>query len=209
MGKPHDDIASREISLPVIYALRQGSVAESLARLYRQEHLDAQDVAQAVAILERAGSCPYVQGLAASAQLGTVMAGAEHEAEHYRQFGWNLGLAFQVVDDILGIWGDPVVTGKPAADDLLNRKMTLPVIFALRQGAEGQELAAIYRQERWSDQDVSRVLATLERVGARDYAQNLAAHHEAAAMAALQAAARPPAAEHLRALAASLTGRQR
>lgn len=147
--------------------------------------------------------------LAASAQLGALFGGAGDKTEHYRQFGWNLGLAFQVVDDILGIWGDPAVTGKPAADDLLNRKMTLPVIFALRQGAEGRELAATYRQERLSDQDVSRALVSMERVGARDYAQNLAAHYEAAARVALQAAARPPAAEHLRALAASLTGRQR
>lgn len=147
--------------------------------------------------------------LAASAQLGALFGGAGDRTEHYRQFGWNLGLAFQMADDILGIWGDPALTGKPAADDLLNHKMTLPVIFALRQGAEGQELAAIYRQERLSDQDVSRALAPLERVGARDYAQNLAAHYETAAIAALQAAARPPAAEHLRALAASLTGRQR
>ena len=147
--------------------------------------------------------------LAASAQLGALFGGAGDRTEHYRQFGWNLGLAFQMADDILGIWGDPALTGKPAADDLLNHKMTLPVIFALRQGAEGQELAAIYRQERLSDQDVSRALAPLERVGARDYAQNLAAHYETAAIAALHAAARPPAAEHLRALAASLTGRQR
>lgn len=148
--------------------------------------------------------------LAASTQLGALIGGAGNKTEHYRQFGWRLGLAFQMVDDLLGIWGDPAVTGKPTADDIRNRKMTLPVIFALRQGAEGQQLAALYRQEPLGDEDVAHAIAILERVGARQYVQGLAAQHEASALATLDAAgAREPAAGNLRSLAMSLTGRQR
>ena len=62
--------------------------------------------------------------LAASTQMGALIAGAGDAVESYRQFGWNLGLAFQMVDDLLGIWGDPAVTGKSAADDVRSRKMT-------------------------------------------------------------------------------------
>lgn len=148
--------------------------------------------------------------IAASTQLGALVAGVGDKTEHYRQFGWHLGLAFQMVDDILGIWGDPTTTGKPAADDIRSRKMTLPIIFALRAGDQGKELADLYSKKCLSDEDVSRAVALLERVGARQYVQGLAAQYEATALAALDAAAaRQPAAEHLRNLAISLTARQK
>jgi geranylgeranyl diphosphate synthase type I len=146
--------------------------------------------------------------LAASPQLGALLAGAGAQAEHYRQFGWNLGLAFQMVDDILGIWGDPAVTGKPAADDISGHKMTLPVIYCLRSTPLGEELAALYRQENLSEGDVALILRILERAGAREYARGRAARSESGALAALDAA-RPqePAAGALRELARSLTAR--
>ena len=148
--------------------------------------------------------------IAASAQLGALIAGADGPTEHYRQFGWQLGLAFQIVDDILGIWGDPATTGKPAASDIRSRKMTLPIIFALRAGEESKELADLYRKQCLSDKQVSQVVAILKRVGARQYVQELAAQYEASALTALDAAqARHPAADHLRSLAMSLTARQK
>jgi geranylgeranyl diphosphate synthase type I len=147
--------------------------------------------------------------IATSMHLGALIGGAADKTEHYRRFGWHLGLAFQMVDDILGIWGDPETTGKPAASDIRSRKMTLPVIFALR-GSEGSELAELYRKEKLSQGDVSRAVAILDRVGARQYVQERAAQFEASALAALHAAgARPPALEHLRAIATALTSRDK
>jgi len=120
------------------------------------------------------------------------------------------GLAFQMVDDILGIWGDPATTGKSAASDIRSRKMTLPVIFALRTSSESQKLADLYHEEHLSDEDVSRAVAILDRAGARQYVQQQAAQYEASALAALNgASARSPAADHLRTLATSLTSRQK
>jgi geranylgeranyl diphosphate synthase type I len=148
--------------------------------------------------------------IAASTQLGTLIGGATDRTEHYRQFGWQLGLAFQMVDDILGIWGDPATTGKPAASDIRSRKMTLPIIFALQTSSQSQELADLYRKQHLSDEDVSRAVAILDRAGARQYVQQRAAQYEASALAALDAAsARSPAADHLRTLATSLTSRQK
>ena len=49
----------------------------------------------------------------------------------WREYGDHLGLAFQLVDDLLGIWGDPAVTGKPIWSDLRQRKKSLPVASAL------------------------------------------------------------------------------
>jgi geranylgeranyl diphosphate synthase type I len=147
--------------------------------------------------------------IAASTQLGALIGGAAEGTEHHRQFGWQLGLAFQMVDDLLGIWGDPQTTGKPAASDVRNRKMTLPVIFAL-QHSDGSELADLYRREQLSQGDVHRAVAILDRVGARQYVQERAAQYEAKALAALESAgARPPASDHLRTLATSLTSRKK
>lgn len=147
--------------------------------------------------------------IAASTQLGALLAEAGEHAERYRLFGWYLGLAFQMVDDILGIWGDPATTGKSAADDIRNRKITLPILFALRSEI-GMELATLYCQEHLSDMDIPYAVALLDRAGARDYVQGRAAFYEAQALAALAAAEpREPAATALRDLAVSLTSRQK
>jgi len=155
--------------------------------------------------------------LAASTQLGAVIGcsslaggGAEDNVELYRQFGWHLGLAFQMVDDLLGIWGDPAVTGKSAADDIRSRKMTLPVIVALRSAPRRERLATLYSQSRLSDAAVAEAVAILDEAGACSYVQRLAAEHEARAMAALDAAGPcAPAAGHLRELAGALSGRRK
>jgi geranylgeranyl diphosphate synthase type I len=83
-------------------------------------------------------------------------------------FGENLGLAFQIQDDILGIWGDTQVTGKSAASDLRTHKKTLPVLFGLEHSPEFKSL--------WSDsaphpEQVSKMAVTLEDCGARSYSE--------------------------------------
>jgi len=148
--------------------------------------------------------------IAASTQLGALIGGAGERSELYRQFGWHLGLAFQMVDDILGIWGDPATTGKPAASDVRSKKMTLPIIYALRDSDVGEELAALLNKGHLSDADVSLAVAILDRTGVRLRVRQRAAQFEADALVALEAAAaRPPAVEHLHTLATSLTSREK
>lgn len=81
--------------------------------------------------------------LSASAAIGAVLAGAPDDVVNaLAAFGAHLGIAFQLVDDLLGIWGDPAITGKPVFSDLRSRKKTLPVTYALSQGGPaGRELA--------------------------------------------------------------------
>ncbi|RJL31637.1 family 2 encapsulin nanocompartment cargo protein polyprenyl transferase [Bailinhaonella thermotolerans] len=88
-------------------------------------------------------------------------------------FGTRLGLAFQLVDDLLGIWGDPEVTGKPVYSDLRNRKKSLPVVFALTSGTDaGKELAAAYhRVNPLADPELRHVAALVEAAGGRAWAQ--------------------------------------
>ncbi|ASR39384.1 dimethylallyltranstransferase [Prauserella marina] len=88
-----------------------------------------------------------------------------------RRFGERIGLAFQIIDDLLGIWGDESVTGKPAFSDLRNRKKSLPAVLALTSGTEeGAELAALYaREEPPSGSDLPRAAGLIEAAGGRQW----------------------------------------
>lgn len=165
--------------------------------------------------------------LAAATGLGALVGGASADAaERFFAFGHNLGLAFQIEDDILGIWGDPDVTGKPRAADILQRKLTLPVIYALRQADPDGELAQSYRQRAAPAQagqapappmdgaSVARVLELLEAAGARSYSEEMATRYHQATVAELDRVpvASSPAAQaahaELRAMVAKLSGRR-
>lgn len=92
--------------------------------------------------------------LGCACALGALFGGGSSEqVAHMCAFGNQLGLAFQFVDDLLGIWGDPAVTGKPVHSDLSNRKKTLPVVAALNAGtADADRLSRLYLR----DGDLSR-----------------------------------------------------
>ena len=108
--------------------------------------------------------------LAAAPQIGATVAGADAGVvETYRQFGAALGRAFQLQDDILGIWGDEAVTGKSAASDILAKKKTLPVLYAMTRDQVGTELAARYAGPAFTPHDVPAILALLEAADARAY----------------------------------------
>jgi geranylgeranyl diphosphate synthase type I len=148
--------------------------------------------------------------VAAAGGLGAIVGGADQaSAKALFDFGQNLGLAFQIQDDVLGIWGDPAVTGKPAAADLYRRKLSLPVIQALRHAEERESLARLYREEHITEEDIVRILGMLEQAGARGYAEGVAGHYHAAALAALDAVrGDADALGELRALAEGLVGRR-
>jgi geranylgeranyl diphosphate synthase type I len=147
---------------------------------------------------------------AAAAGLGAIVGGAEAPtAQALFDFGQNLGLAFQIQDDVLGIWGDPAVTGKPAAADLYRRKLSLPVIHTLRNAEQRGTLAQLYSQPDISDRDAGRILEILAQAGARGYTEGVAAVYHQQALAALAAAHGDTAAlAELRTLAERLVGRQ-
>ncbi len=120
--------------------------------------------------------------------LGAILAGAATDrVEAFRRFGHHVGLAFQAVDDVLGIWGDPAVTGKPVGDDLRQRKMTLPVIAALAAGDEAAaRIAAVYAGPGGMDDDVRTLAALVESAGGRAATEALAREEMAAAVGALR-----------------------
>ncbi|MHB8506874.1 MAG: polyprenyl synthetase family protein, partial [Acidimicrobiales bacterium] len=78
--------------------------------------------------------------LGCASSIGAVLAGAPAATVGaLRDFGRHLGLSFQAVDDLLGIWGDPARTGKPAGNDLRQRKKSMPVVSALAAGGDEAE----------------------------------------------------------------------
>ncbi|MFE6841187.1 family 2 encapsulin nanocompartment cargo protein polyprenyl transferase [Streptomyces sp. NPDC057686] len=114
--------------------------------------------------------------LGCACALGALYAGAgPDEVDAMDAFGREAGLAFQLIDDLIGIWGDPGHTGKPAGADLIARKKSLPVVAALTSGtAAGEELAALYAGPMAED-DVRKAADAVDRAGGRDWAQAHAA----------------------------------
>jgi geranylgeranyl diphosphate synthase type I len=128
--------------------------------------------------------------IAASIEAGALLATEDEEViARYRGFGWALGLAFQLNDDLLGIWGPEQTTGKEPSD-VAHRKKTLPVIYAWEHaGPEDRErlgsLSAI--QDPTAD-EIAEIVAILERTGARDYTRDQARRYRDEALAELDAA---------------------
>jgi len=110
--------------------------------------------------------------ISACCAIGSLLGGTDEiTRDAYRNFGHYLGLAFQVQDDYLGIWGDSALTGKSTESDLVTGKISLPVLFGLNQkGAFAK---------RWlggsiSADEVLGLSNLLEAEGARLYSQNTA-----------------------------------
>jgi geranylgeranyl diphosphate synthase type I len=124
--------------------------------------------------------------LAGCCQIGAILAGATPATESaYRDFGLALGLAFQVQDDILGIWGDEALTGKSTASDLLEGKKSLPVLFGLGQN---REFAARWQAGPIKLDEVQATAKLLAEEGALDYAQIESQKWTEKALTALQQA---------------------
>jgi geranylgeranyl diphosphate synthase type I len=110
--------------------------------------------------------------LSACAHIGSLLGGADESAqEDYRQFGHHLGLAFQVQDDILGVWGDEAVTGKSAASDLVEGKNSLPILYGVGKGGA---FAKRWKQGAIQADEVPEVARQLEDEGAQRYAEEIA-----------------------------------
>jgi geranylgeranyl diphosphate synthase type I len=145
--------------------------------------------------------------IAASSELGALAAQSDkYLSDKYREFGRLLGLAFQVQDDLLGIWGNSSLTGKSSQSDLVTGKITLPIIYGLsRTGG----FAARWKRGPIPPAEVPEVIHLLELEGGKEFTNTESARFFDEAISALEEA-HPDglAGQAIRDLASSLVNRQ-
>jgi geranylgeranyl diphosphate synthase type I len=183
----------------------QRILLDSCVKLTEGQHLDLFFENQTVVSLEQ--YLQMIEGktaslLAGCTAIGAVLAGlTEDQVEAYRQFGLNLGMAFQINDDILGIWGDTVATGKPIDDDLAAHKKSFPIVYAYSE-------SEVFRRTFQSDPNAAR-----EALDSSDTRQESSEKAQAYTLAALEALdslnPQAPFDEELRQLAGHLLNRDR
>jgi geranylgeranyl diphosphate synthase, type I len=149
--------------------------------------------------------------LSCATSIGAVLADAPADlALRLAQFGEHLGVAFQLIDDLLGIWGTPARTGKPVLSDLRGKKKSLPVVAALTSStAAGERLAALYLTDaQLSEAQLEEAAGLVEQAGGQAWVESTADAELAAALELLNTGDLPsPVAEDLRQLAIRLSGR--
>ncbi len=163
-------------SLPAEQVLQANSLFQNTCLLLTQgQYLDMAYENQPTLPLD--AYWPMIRGktsalLGCCAQLGALVAGADQPRQSsFYEYGVHLGLAFQVLDDWLGIWGDVAVTGKSTDSDLTAGKKSLPVLFGLeRNGA----FAARWRQGKISAEEAPALADTLHTEGVYDQTLQLA-----------------------------------
>jgi geranylgeranyl diphosphate synthase type I len=165
-------------------------VADATAAMIAGQALDMAfeekaHVSLAACLEMEAGKTGALLGCAAS--IGAAHVGADDQIiEALDSFGIELGLAFQAVDDLLGIWGDPETTGKPTFSDLRQHKKSLPISAALDSRAHGvEELAELLTRADLDGDALARAAALVESCGGRDIATDIASSRLAGALGAL------------------------
>ncbi|MGH2582872.1 MAG: polyprenyl synthetase family protein [Anaerolineales bacterium] len=182
-----EDLETASSSLVYLEAARL--LPRTSLQLTQGQHLDL--AYESMEKLSTDAYWPMVWGktamlIRACTHLGALVAGAGGvQLKAYMVFGEKLGLAYQVHDDLLGIWGDPDEMGKSAHSDLLSGKKSLPVLFALNQNGE---FARRWKNGGVNSVEVRELADLLEAEGGRDYAREQSNRLTTEALEALAAA---------------------
>jgi octaprenyl-diphosphate synthase len=132
--------------------------------------------------------------MSAACQIGAILGGVPPvQEEALAQFGLNLGITFQVVDDILDFTGDEKELGKPVINDLKEGRITLPLIHALAHAGEGDRRRLRELAQKVQPENAPEILALLNKYGSLDYARQKAQHYTRKAQENLEIL--PPAPE--------------
>jgi geranylgeranyl diphosphate synthase type I len=138
-------------------------------------------------------------------EIGAIIGGGDDaQVGALADFGRWMGMSFQLQDDVLGIWGDPALTGKHDSD-LAHGKKTLPILFAAERDPRVRE--RYFGRAALNNGEVSAVRALIEAAGGQAHTEQAAAHAFVNALEALESVAGTDAQRALHALAESLLGR--
>lgn len=159
--------------LDILIALTQSMVEGELVQLDRIGKVNVTE-ADYMELIDRKTAGLF----SACARLGVVVGGGSDEQEQrLGDFAWNLGMAFQLIDDVLDFTARENVLGKPVGGDLREGKVTLPVIYAMQgcSPAERQVIERVVIERSYSSASFDAVLSVLERSGGIDRARERAA----------------------------------
>ncbi len=147
--------------LDLLIGLTQMMVEGELLQLERIGRIEVTE-ADCMELVDRKTACLF----SVCAKLGALVAGADSQTEErLGDFAWNLGMAFQLVDDVLDFTSRETVLGKPVGNDLREGKVTLPLVYALAQasGEERRRVETILREGNYDRVPFSQILAMVER----------------------------------------------
>lgn len=148
--------------------------------------------------------------MSAACEMG-ALAGVGEYRKPLAMFGHNLGMVFQIADDLLDYTGSEAVTGKPSGHDLRERKVTLPLVGALRNvsAAESGEIREFFTLVEASEKNIERVIDIVDARGGLAYAKEQADLYAGRAWEELARLPADPAVEALRDAVAYTVGRDR
>src|SRR5579872_7170146 len=147
--------------LDLLIGLTQMMVEGELLQLERIGRMDISE-ADCMELVDRKTACLF----SVCARLGALTAGADSRTEEkLGEFAWNLGMAFQLVDDMLDFTAREKTLGKPVGGDLREGKVTLPLVYALERAmpAERELVATILRDRNYERVPLRRILTVIER----------------------------------------------
>jgi octaprenyl-diphosphate synthase len=129
--------------------------------------------------------------MAAACELGALV-GPSEAREAFRRYGHALGMAFQVADDLLDYEGSEALTGKPVGHDLRERKVTLPLVFALRNVSEaaGERIRSFFTRVDPTDAEIEEIIEIVREAGGLEYARTEARRYADEAREALASVGR-------------------
>jgi octaprenyl-diphosphate synthase len=202
------ELAMRERNfhiLDVLISLTQLMVEGELLQLDRLRRIDITE-ADYMELIDRKTAGLF----SACASLGAIAAGADEAAEsNLGDFAWNLGMAFQLVDDILDFTSTEKILGKPAGNDLREGKVTLPMIYALETASpeERQLVETVISDGSYEQVPFMQVLQILEHYDAVSRGYDRARHFTEKARAILATFAEGPAQRALQSILELVTER--
>lgn len=151
--------------------------------------------------------CKTAALISACCEIGALIAESERQKQKaFENFGKTLGMAFQVQDDLLGIWGEAALTGKSTESDLVSGKKSLPVLYGL---AQKKHFAKRWTSGRIIESEAAEIAQILENEGAKKYAEDLVIQLTDQAINQLEETSpQEPAGNVLKNLAMQLCGRK-
>jgi octaprenyl-diphosphate synthase len=199
----------RERSLPILDILTAVTRKMTEGELLQLTLLGRTDISEEQYFDVIARKTAYL--FSACCEIGALLGGADASTQTLlRDYGMNLGIAFQLVDDLLDFTSSEDVLGKPAGADLLEGKISLPLIFLLEREPEMRaDIQAVIADANYNRTSRDALLAALERTGALALAHDRAIEYAEAARTALDGLNGSAHAEALRSIPTYIVERDR